>query len=325
MSSADAWTGRLFLFDRERARLDLLPRTAAMPADIGKNAFARGLVIPFSHEPLRPEQDELLELAPQAEGFALVAVGEARKTITSRQFEARLHSRFGDRATTRAEQDLVRDELMTEADTRIAGNTGLFDLRLGIALLPNALAHDEWIRDLLLNACAIALEGLTTRLIPALLASWVLGETAVPPPFMPGRSIALESPSDGSTSSFSGCLATSDDIRAQIVEHRRLPVRMTLLNADIELELRDPFAIRVSIEHSGLRTLRKEASSASSAAQHRAYLQALASRMRDVLAWVIAHVSASPDTTRWQHPAGQRDDLLRMIGHQSDGVICHDA
>lgn len=325
MSSADTWTGRLFLFDRERARLDLLPRSAAMPADIGTSAFARGLVVPFSHEPLRAEEDELLELAPEAEGLALVAAAEARKTVTLKQLHARLRSRFGDRATTHAEQDLARDELLTEADTSITGHTGLFDLRLGIALLPDALARDEWIRGILLNACALTLEGLTPRLIPALLASWVLGETPIPPPFKPGRSIALESPLDRSASSFDGCLATADDIQAQIVEHRRLPVRMTLRDADIELELRDPFSVRVSIDHIGLRTLRKEASSASSAAQHRAYLQALASRLRAVLTWVVTHVSASPDTARWQHPASQRDDLLRMIGHQHDEILCHDA
>ena len=318
MTAADTWTGRLLLFDRAAARLDLLPRSAAMPADLGPTSFARGLVIPFSHEPLDPERAELFELSPTAEGLALVATAEARKSFTARQFAARLRSRFGREDVPRAIQDEVRDELLAEADPIVTGHTGLLDLETGIALLPEAQARDEWIRNLLQEACGIRLDGLTTPVIPALLSAWALGESPIPPPFRAGHSIALESALDKSKSAFEGCLATSDDIRAQIVEYERIPVRMALRHADVVLEVRDPFAIRVEIEHSGLRGLRKEAANPSSAAQHRAYLQALAPRIRPVLTWVATHFTSTPDTARWQHPAGGREDLLGLLGSHHD-------
>lgn len=318
MSSADTWTGRVFLFDRELAQLDRLPLTAALPVDTGPTAFARGLVVPISHAPLDPDQRELLELAPEAEGLALVATAEARKTLTPKAFETRLRSRFGAREASRAEQDQVRDELLAEAESSLTGHTGLFDLQTGIALIPDGMARDTWFRTLLANACGVTLESLETAVISTLLTSWVLGETPVPPPFKPGCAITLESPLDPSKSSFEGCLATSADIRAQITEYQRFPVRMALQHADIELEVRDPFAVRVAIEHSGLRSLRKEASNPSSAAQHRAYLQELAPRLRPVLTWLASHFGAPPDTTRWQHPAGQRDDLMTLLGSAHD-------
>ena len=62
MTAADTWTRRLFLMDRVPAQLDLLPCSAAMPADLGPTSFARWLVIPFSHEPLDPEHAELFDL-----------------------------------------------------------------------------------------------------------------------------------------------------------------------------------------------------------------------------------------------------------------------
>lgn len=298
-----------------------------MPENLGSAASARGLVIPFSHEPLGADQSDLFDLAPEAEGLALLATAEARKTITARQFETRLRSRFGAHEPSRAEQDTVRQELLAEAEAHITGHTGLLDLQTGLALLPEAQARDEWLRGILLNACAIALEPPTTPVISALLTGWTLGETPIPAPFKPGHAIALESPLDGSKSAFDGCLVSSADIRAQILEYQRFPVRMALRNADIELEVRDPFAVRVAIEHSGLRALRKEASNASSAAQHRAYLQALAPRLRPVLMWLTTHFSASPHTTPWQHPAGQRDDLLALLGtaHALSSPVCPDA
>ena len=50
MTAADTWTRRLFLMDGVPAQLDLLPCSAAMPADLGPTSIARWLVIPFSHD-----------------------------------------------------------------------------------------------------------------------------------------------------------------------------------------------------------------------------------------------------------------------------------